>query len=91
MAQYAGRASVLLNTHLFFKNKVEQLEGYVLQVRKNALQVLIPKYGLESAVFLPKFGSPFVFNDEDCTLSAGDVRLRMFDKVTVKVWIKVQF
>jgi exosome complex exonuclease DIS3/RRP44 len=27
-AQYCGRASVLLNTHLFFKDKVEELEGF---------------------------------------------------------------
>ena len=49
MAQYAGKASVALNTHLFFRsrNKTEEVEGYVLFVRKNALQILIPKYGLE--------------------------------------------
>jgi len=29
MAQYAGRASVALNTHLFFKGKVQEEEGYV--------------------------------------------------------------
>jgi len=27
MAQYAGRASVALNTHLFFRNRVENEEG----------------------------------------------------------------
>jgi len=29
-------------------------EGYVMFVRKNALQVLIPKYGLEGTVYLSK-------------------------------------
>lgn len=27
MAQYAGRASVALNTHLFFRNRTEEVEG----------------------------------------------------------------
>lgn len=31
MAQYAGRASVALNTHLFFRGKVQHEEGYVLK------------------------------------------------------------
>lgn len=84
MAQYAGRASVLMNTHLFFKNKVEDLEGYVLAVRKNALQILVPKYGLESAVLLKK-DSPFVYNEETGVLTSGNVSIRVFDKVTVQV------
>lgn len=36
----------------------------MLFVRKNALQVLIPKYGLEGTVFMDKHGSGFVFNEE---------------------------
>lgn len=32
MAQYAGRASVALNTHLFFRGKEEDEEGYILIV-----------------------------------------------------------
>ena len=36
-------------------------------MRKNALQVLIPKYGLEGTIYLPdKKQSPFVFNEEVC-------------------------
>lgn len=52
MAQYAGRASVALHTHLFFRGKVQDEEGYVLFVKKNALQVLIPKYGLEGTLYV---------------------------------------
>ena len=37
---------------LFFKERVQDEQGYVLFVRKNALQVLIPKYGLEGTLFL---------------------------------------
>ena len=36
----------------------------MLFVRKNALQVLIPKYGLEGTVFMDKHDSGFVFNEE---------------------------
>lgn len=32
-------------------------EGYVLYVRKNALQVLIPKYGLECTLYLSERGA----------------------------------
>lgn len=43
-------------------------EGYVLFVRKNALQVLIPKYGLEATLYLntdtKRNQSAFVFNEE---------------------------
>ena len=51
---------------LFFQNKaIEEEEAFVLFVRKNALQVLIPKYGLEGTVLMSK-DSPteVVFNEE---------------------------
>lgn len=38
MAQYASRASVGLHTQLFFKSRNLLEQGYVLTVRKNALQ-----------------------------------------------------
>ena len=62
MAQYAGRASVELHTQLFFRNRQVNEEAYVLGVKKNALQVLIPKYGLEGALYLKDF--PFVFDEQ---------------------------
>jgi exosome complex exonuclease DIS3/RRP44 len=67
MAQYAGRASVALNTHLFFRNRTEEVEGYVLFVRKNALQILVPKYGLEGTIYLSgknQENVKFVYNEE---------------------------
>uniref|UniRef100_A0A8C1G7T8 Protein DIS3 homolog n=1 Tax=Cyprinus carpio TaxID=7962 RepID=A0A8C1G7T8_CYPCA len=52
MAQYAQRASVAFHTQLFFKNKgIINEEGFILFVRKNAIIILIPKFGLEGAVF----------------------------------------
>ncbi|EDV34004.1 uncharacterized protein Dana_GF20740 [Drosophila ananassae] len=97
MAQYAGRASVALNTHLFFRGKEEDEEGYVLFVRKNALQVLIPKYGLEGTLYLKsdKDGKDglertkaqiiFTFNEEDHTQRCGNFVFHSFDPVTVRL------
>jgi exosome complex exonuclease DIS3/RRP44 len=62
MAQYAGRASVDLHTQLFFRNRMVDEEAYVLSVKKNALQVLIPKYGLEGTLYLKDF--PFIYNEQ---------------------------
>ncbi|XP_052815273.1 exosome complex exonuclease RRP44-like [Mya arenaria] len=91
MAQYAGRASVNLHTHLFFKKRVVDEEGYILFVRKNAVQVLIPKYGLEATLYLNtesrKKGPVFVFNEEENTQSCGDVTLRVFDRLIVQISI----
>ena len=66
MAQYAGRASVNLHTQLFFRNRKVDEEAYVLYVRKNALQVLIPKYGLEGNLYLDD--EPCVYNEQVCRL-----------------------
>jgi exosome complex exonuclease DIS3/RRP44 len=43
---------------------VQDEEGYVLFVRKNALQILIPKYGLEGTLFLKDSASKFVYKEE---------------------------
>ncbi|CAF4038434.1 unnamed protein product, partial [Rotaria magnacalcarata] len=71
MAQYAARASVDLHTQLFFKNMNTDEDGYVFAVRKNALQILLPRYGLETTLFLrDKDGkSNGEFNEENSILS----------------------
>ncbi|CAH1972586.1 unnamed protein product [Acanthoscelides obtectus] len=88
MAQYAGRASIAFNTHLFFKGKLQDEQGYILYVRKNALQVLIPRYGLESTLYLARKGESsniFEYNEEDQTQRAKDVVLHAFDPVKVRL------
>ncbi|ESO98220.1 hypothetical protein LOTGIDRAFT_114650 [Lottia gigantea] len=90
MAQYAGRASVNLHTHLFFKSRVQDEDGYVLFVRKNALQVLIPKYGLEGTIYLnndKKSKVQFIYNEEQDTQTAGNVVFHVFDHVVVQLSI----
>ncbi|XP_020612020.1 exosome complex exonuclease RRP44-like [Orbicella faveolata] len=87
MAQYAARDSIDLHCQLFFQGKaVTEEEAFVLFVRKNALQVLIPKYGLEGTVFMDKqTDSAVTFNQEEPSLKVGDVTYRLFDRVTVNI------
>ncbi|GAB1867172.1 Exosome complex exonuclease RRP44 [Camponotus japonicus] len=89
MAQYAGRASVALHTHLFFRDKVQDEEGYILFVRKNALQVLIPKYGLEGILYLSNSTSSnsitFTYNSEDQSQTCGNIAFRAFDPIIVQM------
>ncbi|KAL4234603.1 exosome catalytic subunit dis3 [Mactra antiquata] len=91
MAQYAGRSSVNLHTHLFFKKRVVDEDGYILFVRKNAVQVLIPKYGLEATLYLNtdqrKKGPLFVFNEEENTQTCGGISLHVFDRVIIQISI----
>lgn len=74
---------------LFFREKVEDEDAYILFVRKNALQILIPKYGLEGTIYLNKKGqvSPvtFVYNEEDQTQRYKDILFRSFDPVVVQL------
>ncbi|KAL7747161.1 exosome catalytic subunit dis3 [Sorochytrium milnesiophthora] len=55
MAQQAGRASVELFTHVYFKGKTLEEEGYVTRILKNGLVALIPKYGVEGVIHTEKY------------------------------------
>ncbi|KAK7901150.1 hypothetical protein WMY93_017919 [Mugilogobius chulae] len=89
MAQYAQRASVAFHTQLFFKSRgVLNEDGFVLFVRKNAIIVLIPKFGLEGTVFFESKGktSPnLVFDEEGPTLTVLQHTFHIFDKVKVTI------
>ncbi|NXF35067.1 RRP44 exonuclease, partial [Nyctibius bracteatus] len=91
MAQYAQRASVAFHTQLFFKNKgVVNEDAYILFVRKNAVVVLIPKYGLEGTVFFEEKGKPtprLDYNNEVPSLTVEDTTLCIFDKVKVNIML----
>ncbi|KPJ18970.1 Exosome complex exonuclease RRP44 [Papilio machaon] len=82
-AQFAGRASVALNTHILFKNRVEIESAVVLAVKRNALQVLIPKYGLEGPLYLPS--DKFMYNEEEHIQVCGEIVLKTFDELTVRL------
>ncbi|XP_038256782.1 exosome complex exonuclease RRP44 isoform X3 [Dermochelys coriacea] len=91
MAQYAQRASVAFHTQLFFKNKgVVNEEAYILFVRKNAVVVLIPKYGLEGTVFFEEKDKPkpnLNYNDEVPSLTVEKTTFCTFDKVKVNIML----
>ena len=89
MAQYASRASVNLHTHLLFRNKTRDEIGYCLFVRQNAIQVLIPKYGLEGTLYLRREGHPaqveFTFDESEPSQTCDGVTLKLFQKVKVQI------
>lgn len=101
MAQYAGRASVALNTHLFFSGRTQEEPGYVLFVRKNALQILIPKFGLEGTIYVaekklkagekrPADAVKFTYNEEVRAFRSlcffVCVQLKRFVKCACDLW-----
>ncbi|XP_028406202.1 exosome complex exonuclease RRP44-like [Dendronephthya gigantea] len=88
MAQLAARASVELHTQLFFKDRVVEEEAYILFIRKNALQVLIPKYGIEGNIFLRELTERSKFEDEESSLTIDDVTFRVFSKVRVQIKVE---
>lgn len=59
---------------LFFKSRgIQNEEGFVLFVRKNAIIVLIPKFGLEGTVFFDtkdKAAPNLVFDEEVLTFQS---------------------
>ncbi|MFH4974380.1 hypothetical protein AB6A40_001089 [Gnathostoma spinigerum] len=81
-AQYAGRASILLNTLLYFKDRCELLDGYIMGIRKNGLQVFVPKYGFESVLVFPSDSNYII---SDASVTAGDTVINAFDKVKVQL------
>ncbi|GAA5803489.1 hypothetical protein EDC94DRAFT_565135 [Helicostylum pulchrum] len=91
MAQQASRSSVELFTGIYFRNKTEVEEGRVIRVLKNGIIVLVPKYGVESIVYTTSKGStssPFVYDDDDKSLTAGDIKLKTFDSVKVQISVE---
>ena len=93
-AQYAARASINLHTHLFFKSKASLEEAFVLFIRKNALQVLVPKYGLENTMFFDSDRSDSghqlnaVSDMEEPSLTIEGIKFRLFDKLKVVISVE---
>uniref|UniRef100_A0A8B9K7M1 DIS3 exosome endoribonuclease and 3'-5' exoribonuclease n=1 Tax=Astyanax mexicanus TaxID=7994 RepID=A0A8B9K7M1_ASTMX len=92
MAQYAQRASVAFHTQLFFKNRgILNEEGFILFVRKNAIIILIPKFGLEGTVFFKNKDNKNLDHGSTLTLrlllstSPGLHTFHIFDKVKVTI------
>ncbi|EDQ90882.1 uncharacterized protein MONBRDRAFT_35038 [Monosiga brevicollis MX1] len=93
-AQYAARSSLELHTCLFFKKRTTHEEAYIIRVRKNAIAVLVPAYGLEGRVYFDAADgqAPELSYDENkmaLTVTKDDqhINLRVFDKVKVQVQV----
>uniref|UniRef100_A0A7E4VF69 S1 motif domain-containing protein n=1 Tax=Panagrellus redivivus TaxID=6233 RepID=A0A7E4VF69_PANRE len=83
-AQYASRASILLHTYLMIKGlENEVLEAFIVNIRKNGIQVQIPKYGLESIIFFTKSFSKERRNED--FVDYAKLNIRPFQKVKVSV------
>ena len=89
MAQYAQRSSVSLHTHLFFKEKDKVEDGFVLLVRRNAIQVIIPAYGIEGSIFFDEYGQSALQYDESLpSLTVSGTKFCPFDKVVVRIAVE---
>jgi len=95
-AQYASRASVNLYTHIYFRDVRRDEVGYILIIRQNAVQVLIPKYGLEGTLFLRPSkaqeaaegpGVDWVYDEEEPSQTCGQFKLTLFMKLKVQVFL----
>ena len=93
MAQYAQRSSVALHTQLYFKDKGTVVDGYVLFVKRNALQIIVPTYGIESSVFFDNDGDSqeklqILYDEDKPSLSVGSVVFHLFEKVVVRIQVE---
>eukprot|EP00039_Didymoeca_costata_P030881 m.31903 g.31903 ORF g.31903 m.31903 type:complete len:951 (-) comp8358_c0_seq3:35-2887(-) len=92
MAQRASRASVDLYSCIFFKDKEIDTDAYILRVCKNAVTVLVPKYGIEGPVYLEQKATeskkPIAYNEKNNSVSVGSVSFRVFDKLIVQVRVE---
>ena len=101
-AQHIQRASVKLNSVLFFSNRPSVEPAYILSVQKDRLTVLSPKYGIESVIplnpfidFVTKTSNPLesvVYEEQKCEVtiscSHSTYRFKVFDQISV--YISVQ-
>ncbi|KAJ3443927.1 exosome complex exonuclease rrp44 [Anaeramoeba flamelloides] len=92
MAQSASRDSISLHSLIFFKEKLMDEDGYVINVKKNAFIVLVPHYGVEGIIYVsgkdgkskvPNYN--FHFNEKKQMLISSKLKIKVFDKVKVRV------
>uniref|UniRef100_A0A915EFZ8 Protein DIS3 homolog n=1 Tax=Ditylenchus dipsaci TaxID=166011 RepID=A0A915EFZ8_9BILA len=82
-AQYASRASILLNTFLMIKEHPEKsVPAMVIGIRSNGIQVMVPKYGLESVIF---FKAAEEMTSQEQMIEFVNNRVRLFQEVTVGI------
>lgn len=90
-AQLAGRASVDLHTLIFFKDKQIVTDARVTRVKRNAIVVFVPKFGLEGSVAINQ--EDFVLDEDRQALARkdGSVAYQIFDPCTVNIRVEEGF
>jgi exosome complex exonuclease DIS3/RRP44 len=92
-AQLAGRASVDLHTLIFFKDKQVTADARVTRVKRNAIIVFVPKFGLEGSVMLSN-EDDYVLDEEKQALTRrvdGSLMYTIFDMCAVSIRVEEGF
>ncbi|ANB14001.1 exosome catalytic subunit DIS3 [Sugiyamaella lignohabitans] len=92
-AQFAGRASIEYYVGQVLKADESEQEGFIIKVFSNGINILVPKFGVESLIHLEDLGDPETasYDEDTYTLhlqSKDDkkpIALSIFDKVKVYV------
>ena len=61
-------------------------DGYVLFIKQNALQILIPKYGLEGTLYI-RTEHGFTFDEDEPSQQKNNIKLTLFQKVKVLLFL----
>ena len=99
MAQHASRASTDMFAQIFFKDRVIDEEAFVLAVRKNAISVLVPRFGIEGPVYLEEkqkggklTGTKIDYDPEapsiTVTRGGSTKTFRVFDRIVVQISVE---
>jgi len=88
MAQMAGRASTELHTLYYFKDRVVSERGIIIRVRENGIVVLVPRFGIESMIFLVEHGSVGiapVYDDQAQCVTVKGTTYRIFTWLQLEI------
>jgi len=85
-AQYASRASILQKTFAMIKEHPEsEIQAIVIGMKNNGIQVMIPKYGLESVIYLNSPNSQKTNAQERMQDLYAAINIYLFREVTVSL------
>jgi len=88
MAQMAGRASTELHTLYYFKDRVVTERGIIIRVRENGIIVLVPRFGIESMIFLSEpgnLGPTPLYDDQNMTVTVKGQKYKIFDWLMLEI------
>ena len=73
------RASIALHTQLYFRKQGAKEEtAYIMQVKQNAISVLITQFGMEGLIFFNELESEVVLDEETCSVTVKGKSSRLF-------------